>query len=294
MPRSVSRSHNIGRGGLSSFKARVSQAPSSISNAGNFVYRARPSMNVGSGAAASTAAGGSSTSAFNPRLPQTPQIRQGGAFPPNRNASIMATARRMPRRNESIQAYSMNGSPLGVLDLDIESAGPAEEEQHTVLHGTEVDGEWEVLDARQANIPHQANGSPHKFLRKGTGSQVKSSSIFASPSKHQQQQQHPSHSQSQPTTSARPPSQKDFNFVPSSSSRVFSSSSSRTAKSSSGSEGGANALDPAGLPAADEFTKLSEKYRAELESLTASMSLNEGDRKRLEHKMLSLMMQQGR
>lgn len=289
MPRSVSRS-NVPRG-LSSFKARVSQAPSSISNAGNFVYRARPSMNVGSGSGPGTAGPpSSSANVFNPRLPQTPQLRQGGgngAFPfPGRNTSMAAgTARRMPRRNESIQAYSMNGSPLGVLDLDIEQPAdhdhdrpPTSATEATNGETLDDDGGWEMLDSRQSYIPNpaaqQATGSPHKFLRKGTGSQVKSS-IFGS----RQSQA------AQPASSVRPPAQKDFNFVPSSSSRVFSSSS--AASRDSGSDGKEQDEDDAHV---NEFTKLSAKYKAELESLTASMSLNDGDRKRLEQSMLSMML----
>jgi len=73
--------------------------------------------------------------------------------------------------------------------------------------------------------------------------------------------------------------------VPSSSSRVFSSSS--AASRDSGSDGKEQDEDDAHV---NEFTKLSAKYKAELESLTASMSLNDGDRKRLEQSMLSMML----
>jgi hypothetical protein len=74
----------------------VAAADAASSAAANFVYRARPS---------------SSIYAMNPNLPPTPSV---GTSDQNSNV-------RMPRRHESIQAYSLNGSPLGVIDLEVDA-----------------------------------------------------------------------------------------------------------------------------------------------------------------------------
>ncbi len=64
--------------------------PPSASKA-NFVYKARPSLKA------------PPSPALNPALPPTPALGPEG--------------RRRPRRHESIQAFSMNGSPLGIIDV---------------------------------------------------------------------------------------------------------------------------------------------------------------------------------
>lgn len=110
------------------------------------VYRARPS-HVPYGQ-------------LNPRLPQTPHI---GSMSGRGNTSRMIATqrRRLPKRNESIQAYSMNGSPLGILEIDVEQKRAAsEQQQQQRSHASssnagptsdadppsrDTDGDWEVL-----------------------------------------------------------------------------------------------------------------------------------------------------
>lgn len=120
-------------------------------NASGSVYRARPS-HVPYGQ-------------LNPRLPQTPHIGSTSSRGAAGSRMTATQRRRLPKRNESIQAYSMNGSPLGILELDLEqkrgggpssrqisassSAAPTSEADHPVSQG---DGDWELLH-RQPLVP---------------------------------------------------------------------------------------------------------------------------------------------
>ena len=130
----------------------------------------------------------------------------------------------MPRRHESIQAYSMNGSPLGILDLAVEDARAAA--------AADAAEDWEVLQPRSSNIAPSssaapaaaavpfAHGSPNKLLRKGSGLATGSASssfkaaIVAGASKVKGK------SRAFSTTvgnldngSVLPPSRKDFTFT---------------------------------------------------------------------------------
>jgi hypothetical protein len=86
----------------------------------------------------------------------------------------------MPRRNESIQAYSMNGSPLGVLDIAVDkhtgegsSAPPSSDNLEAP-----IEADWEVLQPRTSTNQHsvpfpslqntasKSTISPSKLLRK--------------------------------------------------------------------------------------------------------------------------------
>lgn len=135
----------------------------------NFVYRARPSIQLSA------------------RLPQTPQIRSS-TF----GKSGATTARRMPRRNESIQAYSMNGSPLGVLDLAVEvgvaATATSESDGHSDAgldegsHGGDEE-DWEHLAGRESYLPPiqtlQQTPSALKSARKQLLKKGSSNSLFS-------------------------------------------------------------------------------------------------------------------
>ena len=124
----------------------------------------------------STASRGASTSVYrarpshapygqlNPRLPQTPHLPSLSSGRTGTMSRMTATQRRrLPKRNESIQAYSMNGSPLGILEIDVKQqqrAKAASQASSSVVGTSEADplpstsaaaaagkedGEWEFL-----------------------------------------------------------------------------------------------------------------------------------------------------
>lgn len=118
--------------------AASKQRASTSSNAGNFIYKARPSLTV-------------PTNFNGPRLPQTPKAFGGasgtGSLGTARTAG-KSTARRMPRKHETIQAYSTNGSPLGMFDLAVEQATAAHSTDAATTapsSQSEAEEDWEIL-----------------------------------------------------------------------------------------------------------------------------------------------------
>jgi hypothetical protein len=220
------------------------------SNAGNFIYKARPSLTV-------------PTNFNGPRLPQTPK-----AFGSNGNGSMStatrtataagkSTARRLPRKLESIQAYSMNGSPLGMFDLAVEQAAAASSEDHASAHppsssqghgqsqSETEEEEWEMLGSRTAtsaaaraavpqfasleptsSVQSQASAtplakiSPSKLGKKPSNSAFKNK-ILAGASKAFGGMHHGNHHSSASASAAstastlhRPPTREEFTFAP--------------------------------------------------------------------------------
>lgn len=239
-----------GIGSSSRFAGGASARASTSSNAGNFIYKARPSLTV-------------PTNFAGPRLPQTPKSFGAGSTGSLGTARTAgkSTARRLPRKHESIQAYSMNGSPLGMFDLAVEQAAASANSQSsdpaqppTSAHpssqsGTEDD--WEILSnkatasvaasipstsampslSRQVSNTPLAKTSPSKLGRKPSHSAFKDKILagaskafgggshmqnrFASPAK-----QHPAPGQvagpasagSSSYSLARPPTREEFTF----------------------------------------------------------------------------------
>lgn len=225
------------------------RASTSTSNAGNFVYKARPSMTV-------------PTNFNGPRLPQTPKaFGAGGSLGIAAGARTVgkSTAKRLPRKLESIQAFSMNGSPLGMFDLAVEQAAAAALSSDSAAapagpssqSGAEDD--WEVLSnkttasvpapvastsalpslSRQASNTPLGKLSPSKLGRKPSTSAFKEKLLagatkafggggggshmhnrFTSPVKHQSSAnaRGPPPASSAGYSLARPPTRDDFTF----------------------------------------------------------------------------------
>lgn len=223
--------------GSSRFPNTTTARASTSSNAGNFIYKARPSLTV-------------PTNFNGPRLPQTPKAFSAagtGSLGTSRTAG-KSTARRMPRKLESIQAYSMNGSPLGMFDLAVEQAGtasqssdPATSNSHpSSQSGAEED--WEILShqatagtalgptSRQASNTPLGKVSPSKLGRKPSHSAFKDKILagaskafgggshaqnrFTSPAKHYggSVQHAPPSASSSGYSLARPPTREEFTF----------------------------------------------------------------------------------
>lgn len=131
--------------GASAASSRLSTATSkqraSTSTAGNFIYKARPSMTV-------------PTNFNGPRLPQTPKAFGASATGSlgTARAAGKSTAKRLPRKHEAIQAYSMNGSPLGLFDLAVEQAQAQSSDSASQALSSQsgVEEDWEVLSNKTA------------------------------------------------------------------------------------------------------------------------------------------------
>lgn len=225
--------------GSSRFPSTTNARASTSSNAGNFVYKARPSLTV-------------PTNFNGPRLPQTPKAFSAGGAGSLGTARTVgkSTARRLPRKLESIQAYSMNGSPLGLFDLAVEQADPASHGSSDPIQASAlqpssqsgVEDDWEILShkstastalpsiSRQTSNTPLGKASPSKLGRKPSHSAFKDKILagaskafgggshmqnrFTSPTK-----QHTTSTQNAPPSAtssgyslARPPTREEFTF----------------------------------------------------------------------------------